>query len=120
MIGLDNGFIYHRANTQCNKHVIITSKRRFDVILTCLLRYVFAGQTTCHYLNQWLSIASSSSIHISNDINFITAAIITHATTHTTAINATGSTHITNHINVIAVFNILYSYQYSHYCYYCQ
>ena len=26
-----------------NKHVIITSKRRFDVIITCLLRCVFAG-----------------------------------------------------------------------------
>ena len=31
------------ANTQRNKHVIITSKRRFDVIITCLLRCVFAG-----------------------------------------------------------------------------
>ena len=28
---------------QRNKHVIITSKRRFDVIITCLLRYVLAG-----------------------------------------------------------------------------
>ena len=31
------------ANTQRNKQVIITSKRRFDVIITCLLRFVFAG-----------------------------------------------------------------------------
>ena len=31
------------ANTQRNKHVIITSKRRFDVLITCLLRGVFAG-----------------------------------------------------------------------------
>ena len=30
------------ANTQRNKHVIITSKRCFDVIITCLLRCVFA------------------------------------------------------------------------------
>ena len=31
------------ANTQSNKHVIITSKQHFDVIITCLLRCVFAG-----------------------------------------------------------------------------
>ena len=31
------------ANTQSNKHVIISSKRRFDVMITCLLRCVFAG-----------------------------------------------------------------------------
>ena len=31
------------ANTRRNKHVIITSKRCFDVIITCLLRFVFAG-----------------------------------------------------------------------------
>ena len=31
------------AKTQRNKYVIITSKRRFDVIITCLLRCVFAG-----------------------------------------------------------------------------
>ena len=35
------------ANTKRNKHVIITSKRRFDVIITCLLRCVFAGH---HYM----------------------------------------------------------------------
>ena len=29
------------ANTQRNKYVIITSKRRFDVIITCLLRFLF-------------------------------------------------------------------------------
>ena len=33
------------ANTQRNKHVIIPSKRRFDVIITRLLRCVFAGTT---------------------------------------------------------------------------
>ena len=31
------------ANTKRNKHVIITSKRRFDVIIRCLLRCVLAG-----------------------------------------------------------------------------
>ena len=31
------------ANTKRNKHVIITSKRHFDVIITCLLRCVCAG-----------------------------------------------------------------------------
>ena len=31
------------ANTHRNKHVIITSKRRFDVMITCLLRFVFTG-----------------------------------------------------------------------------
>ena len=31
------------AITQCNKHVIITSKRCFYVTITCLLRCVFAG-----------------------------------------------------------------------------
>ena len=36
-------FNLHPANTQHNKHVIINSKRRFDVIITCLLRAVFAG-----------------------------------------------------------------------------
>ena len=30
------------ANTQRSKHVIITSKRCFDVMITCLLRCVFA------------------------------------------------------------------------------
>ena len=30
------------ANTQRDTHVIITSKRRFDVINTCILRFVFA------------------------------------------------------------------------------
>ena len=33
------------TNTQHNKHVIITSKRRFGVIITCLLRCVFAGKS---------------------------------------------------------------------------
>ena len=31
------------TNTQRNKHVIVTSKHRFDVIITRLLRCVFAG-----------------------------------------------------------------------------
>ena len=31
------------ANTKYNKHVIISSKRRFDVIIVYLLRFVFAG-----------------------------------------------------------------------------
>ena len=30
------------GNTQRNKHVIITSKHRFDAIITCLLRCLFA------------------------------------------------------------------------------
>ena len=32
------------ANTQRNKRVIITSKRRFGVTITCLLRFVYAGK----------------------------------------------------------------------------
>ena len=46
---VDNGIMswslngVNAANTQRNRHVIITSKRRFDVIITCLLRCVFAG-----------------------------------------------------------------------------
>ena len=31
------------ANTQCNIQAIITSKLRFDLIITCLLRFLFAG-----------------------------------------------------------------------------
>ena len=31
------------ANTQFYKHVIIASKRCFNVIITCLLRFVFSG-----------------------------------------------------------------------------
>ena len=33
------------ANTKRKKHVIITSKRGFDVIITCLLRCEFVGMT---------------------------------------------------------------------------
>ena len=33
------------ANTQRNKHVIITSKLRFDVMIACLLCCVFTGLT---------------------------------------------------------------------------
>ena len=36
------------ANTQRNKNIIITSKPCFSVIITCLLRFVFAGKV-CHY-----------------------------------------------------------------------
>ena len=32
------------ANTQCHNHVIITAKLCFDVIITCLLHCVFAGE----------------------------------------------------------------------------
>ena len=38
-----NKHVFITSNTQRNKHVIIMSKRRFDVIITCLLRCVFAG-----------------------------------------------------------------------------
>ena len=47
--------LWHRdncpANTQRIKHVLIASKRRFDVIITCLLRFVFAGW---HIMNTFL------------------------------------------------------------------
>ena len=36
-------FFAYQVNTQRNTHVIITSKRRFDVIITCSLHFVFAG-----------------------------------------------------------------------------
>ena len=40
------------AHSQRNKLVIITSKRRFDVIIACLLRFVFAGNfTLCNSCN---------------------------------------------------------------------
>ena len=35
---------YRTANQQRNKHIIITTTRRFDVVSTCLLRCWFAGQ----------------------------------------------------------------------------
>ena len=41
IIGVYNAAALGPTNTQRNKHVIITSKRRFDVIITCLLRFVF-------------------------------------------------------------------------------
>ena len=34
------------ANTKCNMHVIIRSKNRFGIIITRLLRCVFAGEVT--------------------------------------------------------------------------
>ena len=45
------------ANTKRNKHVIITSKRCFDVIITCSLRCVFAGV----FLNFCILLAESAS-----------------------------------------------------------
>ena len=36
--------VWYIANTQCNKHIIITSKCHFDVIIPCLLHFVFAGR----------------------------------------------------------------------------
>ena len=38
------GELWDPANTKRNKHVIVSSKRRFHVIIACLLRYVFAGK----------------------------------------------------------------------------
>ena len=40
-------------NAQLNKHAIITSIRRFDVIITCLLRFVFAGNDLQQALLDW-------------------------------------------------------------------
>ena len=40
---------YHPANTQRNKYVIITSKPRFDVIITCLLCSVFAAWAVTNF-----------------------------------------------------------------------
>ena len=34
------------ANTKRDKHVIITSKQRFDVIIMCLLHFLFAGKAS--------------------------------------------------------------------------
>ena len=39
-------FSMFSANTERNKHVIITSKRSFDVMITYLLRYVFTRLAT--------------------------------------------------------------------------
>ena len=44
----DSLVITDTANTQHNKHVSITSKRRFDVTVTCLLRCVFVGDIQLH------------------------------------------------------------------------
>ena len=44
------------ANSQRNKHVIIAPKRRFDVIITCLLRFVFA--VIQHVLHSYCVILS--------------------------------------------------------------
>ena len=42
------------ANTQCNKHLIFTSKYCFDVMITCLLCFVFAGLLMIFHLHQCL------------------------------------------------------------------
>ena len=46
LIQLDNLL----ANTKRNKHVIITLKQCFDVIIRCLLRFVFVRITYAHNL----------------------------------------------------------------------
>ena len=54
---------YCPANTQRNKHVIIMPKHRFDIIITCLLRLVFAGGWPANpYCHHWFSryLVSSS------------------------------------------------------------
>ena len=42
------------ANTKRNKYVNVTSKRCFDVIVTCLLRCAFPGRTLDQKLNERL------------------------------------------------------------------
>ena len=37
-------YMTYTANTQRNKHVVMKSKRRFDVIITCLLHFAFEEQ----------------------------------------------------------------------------
>ena len=41
------------ANTKCTEHVIVTTKRCFDVIITCLLRYVFAVMSPISFGEIW-------------------------------------------------------------------
>ena len=43
------------ANTKRNRRLIITSRRRFDVIITCLLRFMFVGvyDTKLHTAGQY-------------------------------------------------------------------
>ena len=57
--------IRYPTNAQRNEHVIITSKRRFDVIVTRLLRFVFAGHTV-HALLCFISDEYQSNLPISN------------------------------------------------------
>ena len=56
------------TTTRRNKHLIITSKRRFDVIITCLLRCVFARLVPweCHqcHFDEIIVISYTSSCHI--------------------------------------------------------
>ena len=40
------GFDMNPASTKRNEHVIITSKQRFDVIITFSLRCMFAGKSS--------------------------------------------------------------------------
>ena len=50
------------AKTQCDKHVIITSKRRFDVIITCLLHCVCRGN--CFKNLEWLYSAKNPCVPV--------------------------------------------------------
>ena len=56
------------ANTKRNKHVIITSSRRFDVMITCLLRLVSVGFTVEHTHADW-SMKLDSLPHICRRYN---------------------------------------------------
>ena len=46
------------ANTKRNKHATIASKRRFDVIIPCLLRFAFAGLSLSTIVGRGKAIAS--------------------------------------------------------------
>ena len=52
--------INNPANTQRNKHIIITSKPRFGVIITCLLCFVFVGESSHTSINASPMTQSSS------------------------------------------------------------
>ena len=43
----------HPANKLRNEYIIITSKRRFDVIIMYLLRGLFTGQATHQFICRW-------------------------------------------------------------------
>ena len=65
------------ANTKRDKHVIITSKRSFDVIITCLSRcvlpgYYLSGDTTTRLVSvtTWLVVpTNNTSVMISRSID---------------------------------------------------